>query len=120
VKESFVSALQGQKYISLASFRKTGVAVRTPLWFVEDDGALYIFTNPKSGKCKRMKNNPRVTIAPCTMRGRVTGQEFSGAANFLPPEEFPRVRKMLEGKYWLMKLPFLWSKDSVFLRLDLD
>ena len=30
-----------QKYLNLESFRKNGQGVRTPLWFVEDDGVLY-------------------------------------------------------------------------------
>src|SRR5215470_15122623 len=59
---------QGQKYLSLTSFRKSGVPVRTPVWFAEAEGKLYLFTNPKSGKAKRIRNNPRVLIAPCTMR----------------------------------------------------
>jgi hypothetical protein len=109
--------LHGQKYISLASFRKTGVPVRTPVWFAEEDGTLYIFTNPKSGKIKRIRNNPQVKIAPCTMRGKVTGPEFSAVARILPAEDWPRARKILEAKYWLMRVPFLWSKDNMFVEL---
>ena len=112
--------LQNQKYISLTTFRKTGVPVRTPVWFAEQEGKLYVFTNPKSGKVKRIRNNPQVRIAPSSIRGKVTGPEFAATARVLPPEEWPRVRKIMEQKYWLMRVPFLWSKDSVFMELQIE
>jgi PPOX class probable F420-dependent enzyme len=111
--------LCNQKYLSLATYRKTGVAVRTPVWFAEEDGRLYVFTNPNSGKVMRMRNNPAVTVAPCTIRGKVTGPEFSGRVHFLSPQSAPAARKALEKKYWLMRVPFLWSKNSIFLQIEL-
>ena len=62
--------IHGQRYISLATFRKTGVAVYTPIWFAEDNNKLYFMTNSKLGKYKRIRNNPQVKIAPCTIRGK--------------------------------------------------
>ena len=69
--------IQGQKYISLTTFRKTGVGVATPVWFGEEDGKLYVMTRGDMGKTKRIRNNPQVRVAPCTMRGTVTGAEFA-------------------------------------------
>src|SRR5438270_6902433 len=111
--------LRDQKYISLATFRKTGVPVHTPVWFAEENGKLYIFTNPKSGKVKRMRNNPEVRIAPSTIRGRITGPEFAGQVRFLGAAESEHARELLKRKYWLMSVPFLWSKNSIFVELDL-
>ena len=109
--------LKGQKYISLATFRKSGVAVRTPIWFAEAEEKLYLFTNPKSGKVKRIRNNPNVKIAPCTMRGRITGPEFSALAQILASPEADRAREIMKKKYWLMRIPFLWRKSSIFIEL---
>ena len=109
--------LTGQKYLSLATFRKSGVPVRTPIWFAESSDKLYLFTNPKSGKVKRIRNNPRVRIAPCTMRGRIIGPEFDATARILSPAEADRGRRLMKKKYWLMRIPFLWSKNSIFLEL---
>ena len=111
--------LRGQKYISLATFRKSGTAVNTPVWFADDDGKIFIFTNPNSGKVKRIRNNPEVRVAPSTMRGRITGPEFPGRARLLSPAESAHARQLLERKYWLMRVPFLWSKDSAFVQVDL-
>jgi len=114
------SAIYGQKYIHLATFRKNGTAVYTPVWFAEENGKLYIMTRSDSGKYKRIRNNPHVRIAPCTMRGKVTGPEFAATARILPPEDWGSARKSLERKYWLMRLSFLWSKKNVFIELVFD
>src|SRR6266700_4877600 len=94
-------AIQGQKYISLTTFRKTGAAVATPVWFGEEDGKLYVMTLSKMGKTKRIRNNSQVKVAPCTMRGKVTGPEFPAVARLLPPEDFKRARKPIDRKHLL-------------------
>ena len=112
--------LKKAKYISLETFRKTGLGVRTPVWFAEENGKLYIFTNPESGKVKRIRNNPKVSIAPCTIRGRITGSKYAGRAHLLPQEQWPAARMLLKKKYWLMRVPFLWSENSIFAEIELD
>jgi PPOX class probable F420-dependent enzyme len=109
--------IQGQKYISLATFRKNGEAVRTPVWFGEKDDKLYVMTRSDSGKYKRIRNNPQVRIASCTMRGKITGPEFAGTARILPPEDWPEARKTIERKYWLARIPFVWSKNNVYVEI---
>jgi uncharacterized protein len=116
---SIPAALHGQKYISLASFRKSGVAVRTPVWFGEQDGNLYVFSNPGAGKLKRIRNNTHVLVAPCTMRGKITGPDFPGTARILDERDWVEARKTLERKYWLMRVPFLWRKTSVLVEIQL-
>lgn len=110
------ASLGGKKYLSLASFRKNGQAVRTPLWFAGQEGRLYVMTRDDSWKYKRIRNNPRVLVAPCTARGRITGPDAEGRARILAPEEFPAARRALEQKYWLMRLPF-WSKHNIFMEI---
>ena len=114
------SEIRGKKYIDLASFRKNGVAVHTPLWFAEREGKLYVMTRSDSGKYKRIRNNPDVRVAPCTMRGKILGPEFPARARILPANEWASARKLLERKYWLMKIPFLWSKKNVFLEIEIN
>jgi len=109
--------IRGQKYISLASFRKNGVAVYTPLWFGEKDEKLCVMTRIDSGKYKRIRNNPHVRIAPCTIRGRLIGPEFEATARILPPQDWPQARKSIEQKYWLTRIHFLWSKKNVYVEI---
>jgi PPOX class probable F420-dependent enzyme len=110
--------IQGQNYISLVTFRKSGVAVPTPVWFGERDDKLYVMTRSDSGKYKRLRNNSKVQIAPCTMRGKITGPEFDANARILPPEDWPRARNTIKNKYWLARVPFFWSKKNVYVEID--
>jgi uncharacterized protein len=108
----------GQKYASLTTFRKTGIPVRTPVWFAEGDGKLYVMTRNDSGKYKRIRNNPSVTVAPCNMSGKVTGPEFAGRARILPQEQWPDAREFIRRKYWMARLPF-WSSKNEFLVIEI-
>ena len=110
--------ISGQKYISLITFRNSGAAVPTPVWFAEQDGKLYVKTRNDSGKYKRIRNNPRVKIAPCNMRGKLTGPEFSGTARLLPVEQWQSAQKALNRKYWMARLPF-WSQKNEFLEIEI-
>jgi len=112
--------IQGQKYISLATFRKSGAAVYTPVWFGEEDDKLYVMTRSDSGKYKRVRNHAPIRVAPCTSRGRITGPEFAANARILPAEDWPRARKTLERKYWLARVRFVWSKLNVYLEIQLQ
>jgi PPOX class probable F420-dependent enzyme len=109
--------LGGKSYISLTTFRKTGVPVPTPVWFGEGDGVLYVMARPDSGKCKRVRNNSRVKVAPCTVRGKVTGAEIDATARILAPQEFAAARAAIRRKYWLARISFLWSKQNVYLEI---
>jgi PPOX class probable F420-dependent enzyme len=110
--------IRGQRYLSLATFRKNGAAVPTPIWFAEEDGKLYFMTNSKSGKVKRIRNNPKATIAPCTIRGKITGPESHATIRLLLPEEFDRVREAIKRKYWLARLPFLWRNTDTYAEIS--
>ena len=114
------ASIHGQKYISLATFRKTGVKVATPVWFGEQDDKLYVMTLSKMGKTKRIRNNPRVTVAACTIRGRVTGPEIPASARILPLEAHAHARQTINRKYWLAWLTQPFSKSDTYLEITFD
>jgi uncharacterized protein len=111
------AAIEGQKYISLQTFRKNGVGVATPVWFGEENGKLYIMTRSDMGKAKRIRNNPQVRIAPCTIRGKVTGPEFAATARILPAEDHARARQTINRKYWLARIPLIWERTDTYFEL---
>ena len=80
--------IHGQKYISLVTFKRDGTPIATPIWFAESDDKLYFMTRSDSGKYKRIRNSPRVKIAPSTIRGKVTGPEFDATARILPESDW--------------------------------
>jgi uncharacterized protein len=110
--------VHGQKYISLTTFRKSGTMVATPVWFGEEGAKLYVMTRSDMGKTKRIRNNPKVTVAPCTMRGELTGREFPALAHILPPEEHARARGTLNRKYWMARLPLIWWRTDTYIELS--
>ena len=112
------AAIHDQKYISLTTFRKTGVGVATPVWFGEQDGKLYVMTRSDLGKTKRVRNNPQVKVAPCTMSGKVTGAEFAATARILPPEDHKLARQTVTRKYWLAKITSPFSRADAFLEIS--
>jgi PPOX class probable F420-dependent enzyme len=110
-------SVRGRKYISLTTFRKNGTGVATPVWFGEESGKLYVMTKSEMGKMKRIRNNPQVKVAACTIRGKVTGPELAATAQVLPPEEHARARQAINRKYWMARLTQIWSRADAYVEL---
>lgn len=69
-----LNQFKDQDFLSLETFRKNGIGVKSPVWFAEEDNILYMWTVGESAKIKRIRNNPQVKIAPCKRFGEVTGE----------------------------------------------
>jgi PPOX class probable F420-dependent enzyme len=110
------AAFAGQKYLNLETFKKSGDGVKTPVWFAAEhsarldsnDAKLYIYTIGVSGKVKRIRNNSRVRIAPCTMRGEVRGEWVDARAEIVTGGEAEYGTALLNKKYfpWKQVLAF--------------
>lgn len=116
--------LVGHQYMNLTTFRKSGVAVPTPVWFAEQDGTLYVVTLGTSGKAKRIRNNGHVLVEPSDARGKPLGAEQRAVARILPEDERPRGHYALMHKYKVGYSLFsiLWYlrgtiKDTVYLEI---
>jgi len=105
------AAFVGQKYLNLETLKKNGESVKTPVWFAADPAAsldsgsakIYIYTIGESGKVKRMRNNPRVKIAPCDARGNVLGEWVEARAEIVTGAEAQHGMKLLNKKYFPLK-----------------
>ncbi len=69
-----LNQFKNQEFLSLETFRRNGIGVKTPVWFAQEGDTLYIWTVGDSGKIKRIRNNPQVKIAPCKRLGKITGE----------------------------------------------
>ncbi len=109
------SVVKGQQYMSLTTFRKSEKPVPTPVWFVEKNDKLCVWTQLNSGKVKRLRHNSRVTLAPCTMGGKVIGPTVEGIARLVSPQEKEEVRLLLLAKYgWMQRLfSFIHRHDEM-------
>jgi PPOX class probable F420-dependent enzyme len=107
-------SLRRASYIDLVTYRKSGVPVHTPLWFAEHNGRLYVMTRSDSGKAKRIRNNPRVEVAPSSIRGKRTGRGIAATARIATDAE--SARRLIRQKYLLARLP-IWSKQNIYLEI---
>jgi PPOX class probable F420-dependent enzyme len=87
--------LEGSTTALLTTFRRGGEAVGTPLSIVVTGGKAYFVTAGDSGKAKRLAHTDRVTLAPCTLGGKVTGDTVEGRARRLVPDERRQAAKGL-------------------------
>lgn len=94
--------LRDEKYMRLTTFRRDGRGVATRSGSREGEASL-AFTGAQTGKAKRIRATKSVTIAPCTIRGVVTGPTWSGTARILPKDERDRVMKLIFAKYRVTK-----------------
>jgi PPOX class probable F420-dependent enzyme len=101
VPDPKLASFEGQKYISIETFKKNGQGVKTPVWFVLYNDVLYVYTEADSWKVKRIRNNPQVRVAVCNIRGQVKGPWFEGTASFIEGAERLAADRLLDRKYFL-------------------
>ena len=104
VTDPKLAEFDGQKYISLETFKKNGQPVKTPVWFVLHQNAFYVYTEADSWKVRRIRNNPRVRVAVCNVRGDIKGPWLDATASLVEGDERLAADKLLDRKYFLKKL----------------
>jgi uncharacterized protein len=93
-------ALRGHKYCLLVSFKRSGEPVPTPVWFgLDAEGKLYVHTGADAAKVKRIRANPRVRVAPASVRGKPTGALAEGEARVLAREDAARAERAIQSNY---------------------
>jgi PPOX class probable F420-dependent enzyme len=109
---SDLATLDRHRYLNLTTFRRSGAAVTTPVWFAAADGKLYAFTAGDSGKVKRLRRSSRARVAPADVRGRARGPARDATARVVgEPETIARARAALRAKYGIqLRLTDLLSR----------
>jgi PPOX class probable F420-dependent enzyme len=99
-------AISDEKYVCTTTYRKSGTAVSTPTWIVDlDGGRVGFWTSSKSGKYKRLRNSPRITLQPSDGRGKVKAgtAPLAGTANLATSgPDFDAVQSKVRAKYGFM------------------
>ncbi len=93
------ATLRGARYMVLTTYRRSGEAVPTTLWFAQQGDRLYAYTGATSGKVKRIRNNPHVRVAPGTVSGTPRGPAVPAFARILPEHEARIADAEIERKY---------------------
>ena len=98
--------LEGQRYVRLTTFRRSGKAVPTTVWYALVDGKAYVFTSANSGKVKRIRNNPSVTLTPSNFRGKPkTPGSIEAEARVMGKDEEEMPNRAIDRKHgWQYRL----------------
>ncbi|MCY3976883.1 MAG: PPOX class F420-dependent oxidoreductase [Chloroflexi bacterium] len=103
------AALGKARYVSLETYRASGLPVRTPVWIATEEDKLYCWTISDTGKVKRISRNSRVRLAKCSARGHIRGGWADAEARILTsPAELRKQMRRMRAKYGLLFLPFAW------------
>jgi uncharacterized protein len=98
--------ISDEKYIASTSYRKSGAAVPTTTWICALDGSRVGFwTSSASGKYKRLRNNPRITLQPSDGRGRVKAgsQPVEGTVALVTSgADYDAIQTRIRAKYGAM------------------
>lgn len=87
------------RQIVLVTFKRSGEAVPSPIYHGVADGKIYVRTDASSGKVKRLRNDSRVVVVPCSLRGKPKGQAVAGLARILPLDEHPYVDRVIAANW---------------------
>jgi uncharacterized protein len=89
----------GRRYINLESYRKNGEPKKTPVQSIEDNGIIYVRTDPKTWKARRIMGNPRVRIVVSDRNGKPLGSWVEGEARVIDGEERKRIQSLFRKEY---------------------
>ena len=91
-----------EKYVVLTTTKKNGQTVPTAVWIAAlPDGSLGFTTELTSGKVKRIRNFPDVTLQPCSLRGTVKPgtSPVAARATVLIGDDAAPVEAAIAAKY---------------------
>lgn len=101
-----IDELAAGNYISLATFKRDGTRVATPVWVTRDGEHLYVITDTDSGKAKRLRNSSTAEIAPCDIRGHTSADPVAATAILLDDPGTTKVLGLVDKKYGLQAKVF--------------
>jgi PPOX class probable F420-dependent enzyme len=95
----------------LTTFKRDGTPVGVPIWQAVGDGKVWMFTEARSWKVKRLRRNPRIEITTCDWRGNLDGgATWTGTARIVDDAALvARAYEALDRKYGWQK----WITDTL-------
>jgi uncharacterized protein len=94
--------LREVKTVLLTTYKRDGSGVATPVSIAFDGDRAFFRTWHKAWKAKRLAHDPRVEVAPSTLRGKATGPALSAQARLLDGQDARVAARALAGRH-----PFL-------------
>ncbi len=113
-----LTGFEGELYLNLMTFKKSGAGVATPVWFVRDGDTLYVRTVADSWKVKRLRRSSRARVMPCGREGQPRGDWLDAEAVInTDPATADRVRRLVAEKYGLDQATYEREENGRVLKL---
>lgn len=90
------------EFVTFGTYRRNGELVATPVWIARDGDELVVTTERNTGKVKRLRNDARVVMQPCSRMGKVEpGAPTVEAVGRVgaPADQDPTANAALARKY---------------------
>lgn len=101
-----IEQLDGERFVSVQTFRHSGDLVATPVWFALFEDGFVFGTHSDSGKVKRIRAEPAVRFAAANYRGLERHDYTEGCAEVLGGDEAVAAEAALSAKYGWQWFPF--------------
>ena len=101
-----IDQLDGERFVSIQTFRQSGKPVATPVWFAECGDGFVFGTHSDSGKVRRIRAEAAVRFAPANYRGLERHDYADGSAEVLGGDEAVEAEAALSDKYGWQWFPF--------------
>lgn len=89
--------LRGRHIATLTTINPDGTPLQTPVWYLYQDGLLYIRTSSNSGKVRNIRRDPRVSLCVQDERPPYRGVTVNGTAAVQP--EQPELSARMSRHY---------------------
>lgn len=94
-----LAILEKHKYVNLETYKKNGQAVQTPVWFMISNNTILVQTMKTTGKIKRIRNNQKIRVMPCGIRGEPKGEWIEGTAKLADDAKIQEIARLRAKKY---------------------
>ena len=91
------------KTILLTTYKRDGTAVGTPVSIAFDGDRAFFRSYDKAWKTRRLRHNPRVRVAPATVRGKPTGPAIQARATLLDREQARIAARALARRHRVLQ-----------------
>jgi hypothetical protein len=100
---STLETLRDTKTMLLTTYKRDGSGVDTAVSVAFDGERAFFRSYSKAWKTKRLRNNPRVEVAPSTLRGKPTGPSVRARATLLTDEQAAVAAQALARRHRVLQ-----------------
>lgn len=92
--------LDEARIVTLTTYSADGLPHVTAVWFLYEDGAIYITTNQEASKARNLRNDPRMAVCIESREdGKESGMSACGSAELLTGEAAAPLASRINAKY---------------------